>query len=284
MVTCTESALMTKRTMRFIGAPFAEGQNLSGTEVAPNAMRDSGFQAMVEKLGWSWADDGDLVNDAVDSRTTRKFIEQYRKWMKVVQEGNPCSYSSFAAEKARPRDSIHVAPPARVLGKSPYLQVKNGQVIGDCLQKIHNAVYEASKNGEFCCTIGGDHSIAAGSISALLRTYPDLAVIWVDAHADANTPATSPSNHYHGMPAAHVMGWFEEPVPGFEWLKTQLPEDRLAYIGLRDIDDVEGAMLRNSGVHVYTMYEVMKYGIGQVIATALDKIDPEKKTPPSHQF
>ena len=47
--------------------------------------------------------------------------------------------------------------------------------------------------------------------------YPELGVIWVDAHADANTPETSPSMHYHGMPAAHLMGWFETRLEGFEW-------------------------------------------------------------------
>jgi arginase len=76
-------------------------------------------------------------------------------------------------------------------------------------------------------------------------------VIWIDAHADANTPRTSPSGHYHGMPAAHLMGWFEKPgelgedlapgvaLKGFDWFTSGcLPERRLAYIGLRDVDAV----------------------------------------------
>ena len=54
------------------------------------------------------------------------------------------------------------------------------------------------------------------SIAGLAAAHPDLAVVWVDAHADANTPATSPSGNYHGMPAAHVMGWFGLTMPGFE--------------------------------------------------------------------
>ena len=58
-------------------------------------------------------------------------------------------------------------------------------------------------------------SSLTGSISALSTVYPDLGVIWIDAHADANTPASSPSMHYHGMPAAHLLGWFDpkQPVP-----------------------------------------------------------------------
>ena len=78
-----------------------------------------------------------------------------------------------------------------------------------------------------------------GSVSTQVQAaYPTLGVIWVDAHADANTPETSPSMHYHGMPAAHLMGWFRTRLEGFDWFprRTVLEESRLAYIGLRDID------------------------------------------------
>ena len=70
---------------------------------------------------------------------------------------------------------------------------------------MHDAVAAAAAAGRLALTVGGDHSIAAASIAALQRAHPTLAVIWVDAHADANTPATSPSMHYHGMPAARGM-------------------------------------------------------------------------------
>ena len=85
-------------------------------------------------------------------------------------------------------------------------------------------------------------------------------VIWVDAHADANTPRSSPSGHYHGMPAAHLLGWFNKPgelgegvhpcdLRGFDWFTGGcLKENKLVYIGLRDVDAEEGRMLRASGV------------------------------------
>lgn len=105
--------------------------------------------------------------------------------------------------------------------------------------------------------------------------YPDLGVIWIDAHADANTPRTSPSAHYHGMPAAHLLGWFDNGIDGFEWFEPGcLSENRLAYIGLRDIDAEEGRMLRASNVHVFTMREVDKHGIAKVMEMALSAIDP----------
>jgi arginase len=74
--------------------------------------------------------------------------------------------------------------------------------------------------GNFSLVLGGDHSIATGSISGLLSHYPDLKVVWVDAHADINTPLTSPSGNYHGMPVAHLTGLFPAKVTGFEWFDS----------------------------------------------------------------
>lgn len=104
--------------------------------------------------------------------------------------------------------------------------------MGSGLRLVHDAVRTAAALGNFVLTVGGDHSIAAGSILAMHDRYPSLGVIWIDAHADANTPRTSPSGHYHGMPAAHLLGWFESELKGFEWFKPGcLDESRLAYVG-----------------------------------------------------
>ena len=72
--------------------------------------------------------------------------------------------------------------------------------------------------GDFALTLGGDHGIASGSIAGVLRKHPDLRVVWLDAHADLNTPATSPSGNYHGMPVAHLMGLFDGHPKGYEWM------------------------------------------------------------------
>jgi arginase len=101
----------------------------------------------------------------------------------------------------------------------------------------------------------------------------------VDAHADANTPDTSPSLHYHGMPAAHVMGWFKKPIAGFEWLKGKLSPQRIAYIGLRDIDPEEGRMLTEAGIRCFTMQQVDRLGISEVVRMALEAVDPYHKRP-----
>ncbi len=131
--------------------------------------------------------------------------------------------------------------------------------------------------------MGGDHSIATGSIAAVSEHYgkDELALIWIDAHGDANTPETSPSLNYHGMPAAHVLGWFNkhpsqfftdetsaagkqskyiQGLGGKRTLKSVLEnggcvhEKNFAYIGLRDIDQAEGELLRSKpDITIFTM-------------------------------
>jgi len=134
-------------------------------------------------------------------------------------------------------------------------------------------------------TVGGDHSIASGSITGIMKHRRDLAVVWVDAHGDCNTPETSPSKNYHGMPLAHILGWFQHRVTGFDWcddfLATSgpLPEENVALIALRDVDPPERALLRACGVHVFTMQDIDRYGIGPIMEMALERIDPKGRRP-----
>ena len=155
------------------------------------------------------------------------------------------------------------------------VNIVNADVMGAGLRLVYETVKSALTDcapdtgppaSPFVLTVGGDHSIASGSIQAVLERYPSCGVIWVDAHADANTPRSSPSGHYHGMPAAHLLGWFDKPgeltdeageavhpndLRGFDWFTGGcLKENKLVYIGLRDVDPEEGRMLRASGVSV----------------------------------
>jgi len=82
---------------------------------------------------------------------------------------------------------------------------------------VHERVSAAAAGGQFVLTVGGDHRIASGSITGIMQHRRDLAVVWVDAHGDCNTPETSPSKNYHGMPLAHILGWFQHRVTGFDW-------------------------------------------------------------------
>lgn len=85
-------------------------------------------------------------------------------------------------------------------------------------------------------TVGGDHSIASGTIHALLGKYPDLKVIWVDAHGDMIDASKSTYDGYHGMPLSHLLGVNDSHIPGFKWLTRRLKPENIVHIGLRDID------------------------------------------------
>ncbi len=127
---------------------------------------------------------------------------------------------------------------------------------------------EIIDNGRIPLVLGGDHSIAIGTLVASARSAP-LGAIWFDAHADFNTPATSPSGNIHGMPLASALGYGslgDEPwayAPG-------LDESRVALVGLRSVDDAERDALLDSDVTVFTMTDIDRRGMAEVVLDAID--------------
>jgi len=157
--------------------------------------------------------------------------------------------------------------------------VKHPRQVGKACEKIFDYVYKHAAEGKLMLTLGGDHSLAIGTIAAINKAWKDVVVIWIDAHGDINTPQTSPSGNIHGMPVAFLMGMVKESVPGFEWLHPCLTPDRIVYIGLRDVDSGEKKILREKGIKVFSMTEVDKFGIGKVMEMALDHVNPKRDKP-----
>lgn len=155
--------------------------------------------------------------------------------------------------------------------------VKRCRAIGYKLGKLSATMQEQVKNHNgLLVNLGGDHSVAASSINAMLLKYPNLRVIWVDAHADCNTPQTSPSGNYHGMVLGHLMGWFEKKLPGFEWLRTDiLKEKHVGYVGLRDVDGGERDHLHKSGCTYFSMQSLEEVNYGHAIDHLIQTLDPE---------
>lgn len=171
-------------------------------------------------------------------------------------------------------------------GQSGFKNVNNCEKIGMANKIVHDAIKEEARKGNFVLNMGGDHSLGSATISAMKSVHDNLAVIWVDAHADCNTAATSPSGNYHGMSAAHALNWIQPPLPGWEWLRPEfmMKESRFAFIALRDVDQHERRMLRDSGVAVFTMHEIDRYGIGTVMDMALHRINPHSNRPIHLEF
>jgi len=148
--------------------------------------------------------------------------------------------------------------------------IKNPRRVGAATKQLYQKIKDSIPDN-FILTLGGDHSFAMGSISALLERWKNLGIIWVDAHGDINTPSTSPSGNLHGMPIAFLLGLVEEEVPGFEWMKglPKLDPNKIVYVGLRHIDYHERHNIQQCGIKAFSLHEVDKYGIGKVMKKAL---------------
>ncbi|KAH8827364.1 arginase [Flagelloscypha sp. PMI_526] len=156
--------------------------------------------------------------------------------------------------------------------------LKNPRFVSRVSEGLAKVVGEHARSGEIPLTLGGDHSLAMGTISGTLSAHPDAVVVWVDAHADINTVETTTSGNIHGMPVAFLLG-LGEKVPEFDWVKPVLTPSRIVYIGLRDIDAGEKRILKENGIKAFSMHEVDKYGIGKVVEMALDVVNPDRKLP-----
>ncbi len=134
-------------------------------------------------------------------------------------------------------------------------------------RRLAEEVATTIADGEFPLVLGGDHSVAIGSLHGSSREAK-LGAIWFDAHADINTPETSPSGNVHGMPLAAALGrgCFE----AFSWANAPgLCESSIAYVGLRSIDDRERELVRDSEMTAFTMSDIDQRGITTVVEDAL---------------
>lgn len=145
-------------------------------------------------------------------------------------------------------------------------------VIGGIAQTIHDHAAAVLRTGEIAMFLGGDHSISIGTISAVLDSSvngSDIGVLWIDAHADFNTPATTPSGNVHGMVVAALMG---RCPPVLTIGETRLQPDQIVMIGIRDLDTEERLALRESGIYVLTMRDLDERGMAAVASDALNRL------------
>jgi arginase len=133
--------------------------------------------------------------------------------------------------------------------------------------------------GHFPLVLGGDHSIAVGTVSGLAlharRRRKRLGLLWVDAHSDINTPGTSPSGNVHGMPLAALLGLGPAALSNLGGRFAKVTPDRVALVGIRSVDEGERNHLRGLGVHVYTMADIDRHGIHHVMEQAIADVSRE---------
>lgn len=148
---------------------------------------------------------------------------------------------------------------------------------------LSNTVEKAVRETDVCLTIGGDHSIAIGTVNGHSRACPEHQVVlmWVDAHADVNLPTTSPSGNMHGMPVAFHLRELADKVNKLPdgWPNPSISAPHLCYIGLRDVDPGEVRMIEELGIQGFYARDIESMGLDAVVKTCLNRLNPSETRP-----
>jgi arginase len=167
-------------------------------------------------------------------------------------------------------DLVAPIPETKSFGNSGKKYIRE---IARVCDKLYKTALASFDKGGFPLVLGGDHSLAAGSVAAtaefLRRDGQSTGLIWVDAHGDMNTPASSGSGNVHGMPLAALLGPEPSELSRIGGVTPKVQPDHTALIGIRNLDEREKEIVRASGVHVFTMKDIDRSGIASVAEQAL---------------
>jgi len=145
--------------------------------------------------------------------------------------------------------------------------------IADACAHLANLVLEILQQGRTPLVLGGDHSIAAGTVSGVAESFrredKKIGLLWFDAHADFNTPEISPSGNVHGMPMAAIMGYGPIELTHILGFSPKIRPEHAVQIGIREVDPGERELVKKSGIRVFTMKEIDRRGIGSVMDEAI---------------
>ena len=221
---------MPEKVVHLIGVPLDLGAGRRGVDMGPSAIRRAGVAGRLSRLGYRVEDAGNLT-----------------------------------------------APVAETLGGPGDPRARYLPAVARVLEDLAEKVRRIRGQGHLPVVLGGDHSIALGTLSGMTGGAPPsgadagggmrLGLLWVDAHADANTPETSPSGNLHGMPVAALFGRGPEAltrVGGFALGGRRVEPANTARIGVRSVDEAEAAVVLELGIRVYTMEEVDRRGFAAV--------------------
>ncbi len=148
-------------------------------------------------------------------------------------------------------------------------KLKNLEQVIEANETLASMVDSEIQKDRFPLIIGGDHSIAIGSLAGISKHYENLGVIWYDAHGDLNTSDTSPSGNIHGMPLAVSLGLGHERLTNLYNYAPKIKPENVVIIGARSLDPGERELIREKGIRVYTMHEIDRMGMSAVMEEAI---------------
>ena len=222
---------MTK-TVEIIGVPMDLGGNRRGVDMGPSAIRYAGLRDRLASLGYTVRDRGNVRVADRDEGATKSFRQVDKKEL-AKMDGR----------------AHHVDEIVRVV------------------EDLASVVADIERAGNIPIILGGDHSMAIGTLAGLARGGRRPGVIWMDAHGDSNTPKTSPSGNVHGMPFAVAFGPPADPFP--KSLSGSVDASSGVLIGLRSVDAEEKTNIRGAGVTAITMADIDRMGMSGAMEKAI---------------
>lgn len=148
-------------------------------------------------------------------------------------------------------------------------QLKHLKEVITINDQLASHVSALAQSGVFPLVLGGDHSIAIGTLAGLTRHYQNLGVIWIDAHSDLNTPDTTPSGNIHGMSLAVSLGRGDERLTSIGGAKSTIQPEHVVLIGARSLDQGERDFIRREGITCFTMQDIDRMGMFRVMKEAI---------------
>jgi arginase len=221
---------MRQSHIAIIGAPMDLGAGRRGVDMGPSAMRLANLNEKLASLGYQVEDLGNVTVDQPETAPAGPANARY-----LPQIAHTCT-------------------------------------------RLAKAVEKAAGDGRVPLVLGGDHSAAIGTIAGMSRHFrtrgrkaaKKIGVIWIDAHADMNTPESSPSGNVHGMPLACCIGLGPRELTHIGGYAPKVEPGSVAIIGLRSVDDIERQNVRGAGVHAFTMRDIDERGLRSVVKEAIE--------------
>ncbi|MBY0122844.1 arginase [Bacillus sp. S/N-304-OC-R1] len=152
----------------------------------------------------------------------------------------------------------------------PVSNLRNLHLIAEKTELLAKEVDQAIQDQAFPLVLGGDHSIAIGTLAGVSKHYKNLGVIWYDAHGDLNTAETSPSGNIHGMPLAVSLGMGHPLLTNVSGYAPKVKPENIVIIGARSLDEGEKVLIKELGIKVYTMHEIDRLGMTKVMEETIN--------------
>ncbi len=166
-------------------------------------------------------------------------------------------------------------PPATNRDRDAATNMKYFEQICEVTSNLAEQMSNSLACGAFPLVLGGDHSLALGTVSGASKQLDNLCVIWIDAHGDINTHKTSGSGNMHGMPLASLMGEGDKRLVNLYYEGVKVKHENVMLLGCRDLDEGEEALIEKRGLKVQRMDDIRKYGIEEAVRRVLKKIEDQ---------